>query len=79
MRGLFEVCHDTDFERPRSRMTEIQRLSDFQSTREDISMSDAEELTRDSLIREIFDALDHADVDVFRTALAIAVQSTRQR
>jgi ketosteroid isomerase-like protein len=51
-------------------MTEIQRLSDLQSTREDISMSDAEELTRDSLIREIFDALDRADVDVFRTALA---------
>jgi hypothetical protein len=79
MLGLFELYHDTDFERPRSRMTAIQRLSDLRSTREDISMSSAEELTRDSLIREIFDALDHADVDVFRTALAIAVQSTRQR
>lgn len=37
-------------------------------------MSDVEELTRDSLIRETFDALDHADVDVFRTALANDVQ-----
>jgi hypothetical protein len=55
-------------------MTETQRLSDLQSTREDISMSDAEELTRDSLIRETFDALDHTDIDVFRTALADDVQ-----
>jgi hypothetical protein len=77
MRGLFEVCHDTDFERPRSKMTETQRLSDLQSTREDISMSDAEELTRDSLIREIAEY--RVYVDAAPVFSDIAVQSTRQR
>jgi len=77
MCGLFEVCHDTDFEAVTIKDDRDRRLSDLQSAREDISMSDAEELTRDSLIREIAEY--RVFVDGAPVFSDIAVQSTRQR